>query len=66
MMATYLRGERDLGRVAPDAEVDTLAPTLIGKVHLLFTDWGGEPVAADAVDKVVISVVPGMWPQPAA
>jgi AcrR family transcriptional regulator len=30
MIADYLTAERDLGRIAPDADVDTLAPALIG------------------------------------
>jgi hypothetical protein len=36
MIASYLTAERDLGRIAADADVDTLAPTLIGAGHLLF------------------------------
>jgi hypothetical protein len=30
MIAGYLTAERDRGRIASDADVDTLAPTLIG------------------------------------
>ena len=29
MIASYLVAERDLGRVAADADIDTLAPTLV-------------------------------------
>ena len=38
MIADYLAAERDLGRIAADADVDALAPTLIGAGHLLFAD----------------------------
>ena len=56
-IAGYLRAERDLGRIAAGADVDVLAPTLIGAVQLLFTEHrGGEP-AAGAVHKVVVTVL---------
>ena len=41
MIADYLTAERDLGRIAADADVATLAPTLIGAAHLLFADRTG-------------------------
>jgi AcrR family transcriptional regulator len=44
----YLARERDLGRLAPDTDVDTLAPMLIGTAHLLATDSGG--AAPDVAD----------------
>jgi len=47
MVNGYLVAERDLGRVAAGADISTLAPTLIGAVHLLFTDTDGAPEAAD-------------------
>ena len=56
MVAGYLAAERDLGRVAADADIGTLAPTLIGAVHLLFTDADGTPEAA-AVARVVSAVL---------
>ena len=34
MIAAYLAAERDLGRIAADADVDTLAAMLIGTTHL--------------------------------
>src|SRR5438067_486547 len=46
MIAGYLAAERDLGRVAADADVDTLAFTLIGAGHLLFADRESTPPAA--------------------
>jgi AcrR family transcriptional regulator len=57
MLAAYLTAERDLGRIAPDADVDTLAPTLIGAGHLLFADRTGAPPDAAAVHRMVTTVV---------
>ncbi|MGI5154356.1 TetR/AcrR family transcriptional regulator [Microbispora sp. CA-102843] len=60
MLASYLTAERDLGRIAPDADVDTLAPTLLGASHLLFADRDGGPPQADAVHKMVTTVIAGV------
>jgi AcrR family transcriptional regulator len=60
MIAEYLAAERELGRIAPDAEVDGLAPTLIGAGHLLFADRTGAPPDAAAVRKMVTTVVGGV------
>jgi AcrR family transcriptional regulator len=56
MVAGYLAAERDLGRVAADADIGTLAPTLIGAAHLLFTDADGAPEPA-AVARTVAAVL---------
>lgn len=42
MVAGYLAAERDLGRIPADADVDLLAPTLVGAAHLLFADAEGD------------------------
>jgi hypothetical protein len=63
MVADYLTAERDLGRVAADADVDTLAPTLIGAAHLLFADRTGAPPEASAVRKMVTTVLAGVVQQ---
>src|SRR5882757_10059983 len=60
MIATYLTAERDLGRIAADADVDTLALTLIGTGHLHFADRKGTPPDADAVRTVVAAVIAGV------
>src|SRR5215207_350293 len=57
MIASYLTAERDLGRIAADADVDTLAPTLIGAGHLLFADPEGTPPEVGAVDNIVTTVI---------
>jgi AcrR family transcriptional regulator len=64
MIASYLSAERDLGRIAADADVDTLAPTLIGAGHLLFAGRDGLPPDAEEVRKVVTAVLPGADPEP--
>jgi AcrR family transcriptional regulator len=60
MLAAYLAAERDLGRVAAEADVDTLALTLIGAGHLLFAGRDGTPPEAGAVDKVVATTLAGV------
>lgn len=60
MVADYLTAERDLGRIAAGADVDVLAPTLIGAGHLLFADRTGQPPTADAVRRMVSTVMQGV------
>ncbi|MET7718628.1 TetR family transcriptional regulator [Streptomyces sp. NPDC005407] len=62
MIASYLTIERELGRIAADADIDTLAPTLIGTGHLLFADRKGTPPEAEAVHKVVTTAIAGLRP----
>ncbi|MGP3971132.1 TetR/AcrR family transcriptional regulator [Streptomyces sp. 6N223] len=57
MIASYLAAERELGRVPADADVDTLAPALIGAAHLLFADRKGAPPEPGAVRRVVSTVI---------
>jgi AcrR family transcriptional regulator len=64
MIAAYLAAERDLGRIAADADVDTLAAMLIGTAHLLFADRSGSAPEADAVHKVVTTVIAGVVQAP--
>lgn len=56
LVAGYLTAERDLGRITAAADIGTLAPTLIGAAHLLFTDADGTPGPA-AVARVVDTVL---------
>jgi AcrR family transcriptional regulator len=62
MIAAYLAAERDLGRVAPHADVDALAPMLIGTAHLLYADRTGSRPAAAVVRTVVTTVIAGAVP----
>ncbi|MFH8750720.1 TetR/AcrR family transcriptional regulator [Streptomyces rimosus] len=59
-LASYLAAERELGRIAPDADIDSLAPTLIGSGHLLFADRMGERPGGEAVRRVVAAVMGGV------
>ncbi|MFD0264793.1 TetR/AcrR family transcriptional regulator [Kitasatospora indigofera] len=65
MIADYLAAEREAGRIAADADVDTLAPTLIGAGHLLFAGAAGTPPESEALRKTVATVLAGVLPQPA-
>ncbi|TGB13979.1 TetR/AcrR family transcriptional regulator [Streptomyces sp. MZ04] len=65
MLASYLTAERELGRITPDADITTLAPTLIGAGHLLFADRKGTPPEAEAVQKIVTTVLAGAVRGPA-
>ncbi|MEV4537880.1 hypothetical protein AB0J82_29285 [Asanoa sp. NPDC049518] len=55
MIARYLAAERDLGRLARDADLDILGLTLIGSGHLVFA--GGEAAEPEAVHRRVASVL---------
>jgi len=63
MIAAYLSAERDLGRIATDADVDMLGPMLIGAGHLLFADRNATPPEAGAVRKMVTTVLGGALPR---
>jgi AcrR family transcriptional regulator len=56
MVADYLAAERDLGRIAADADIAALAPTLIGAAHLQFTEADGTPEPA-SVARAVAAVL---------
>jgi AcrR family transcriptional regulator len=66
MIGDYLTAERDLGRIAADADVATLAPTLIGAAHLLYADRTGTPPDPEAVRKMVTTVIGGVVQDPRA
>jgi AcrR family transcriptional regulator len=57
MIGGYLSAERELGRIAADADVGTLAATLIGAAHLLFADTDGAEPDAPAVSRMVLTVI---------
>jgi AcrR family transcriptional regulator len=61
-VAGYLAAERDLGRIAAGADIGTLAPTLIGAAHLLFAEADGAPPDADAIARVIVTVLAGAVP----
>jgi len=57
MIASCLVAEQDLGPHAADADVDMLAPALIGAGHLLFAGREGVPMEVGAVRKMVTTVI---------
>jgi AcrR family transcriptional regulator len=57
MIASYLTDECELGRIAADSDIDSLAVSLIGAGHMLFAGREGAPPGAEAVDKVVTTVI---------
>ncbi|MFE5505086.1 TetR/AcrR family transcriptional regulator [Amycolatopsis japonica] len=57
MIGGYLKAERDLGRIAEDADVETLAATLIGATHLLYADRTAPAPEIAQVRKVVETVI---------
>ncbi|MFI6365967.1 TetR/AcrR family transcriptional regulator [Nocardia sp. NPDC050630] len=56
-ISTYLTAEREFGRIAADADIDSLTLSLVGGGHLLFTDRDSGPPTTAAVDKFVTSVI---------
>ena len=62
MIAGYLTAERDHGRIASEADIDTLAPTLIGAAHLLYTERQDSPPEPAAVRRVVTTVLASAVP----
>jgi hypothetical protein len=60
MVTAYLTGEQALGRVAATADISTLSPTLVGSLHLLFTDRESGSPDAEVLHKVVETVMQGV------
>jgi AcrR family transcriptional regulator len=64
--AAYLRAEKRLGRISPDADVETLALALIGALHHLFVSGRAGPNLAQRVDQIVLALFRGVVTQPIA
>ncbi len=58
-VSAYLADERARGCVAPDADLDSLALSLVGGGHLLFADRDPGPPTEDTVHRLVVSVLAG-------
>ncbi|HEY8481271.1 MAG TPA: TetR family transcriptional regulator [Spirillospora sp.] len=65
-VASYLAAERDLGRIAADADVEALAPALLGAGHLQFADRTAPPPDREAVRSTVTTILGGLLRRPAA
>ncbi len=62
LLADYLAAEQSLGRLTPTADVQTLAPTLIGAGHLLFADRTAQPPNHAALHKMITTVLSSALP----
>jgi AcrR family transcriptional regulator len=56
-ISAYLTDERERGRIAADADIDSLTLSLVGGAHLLFTDRDPGPPTTSAVEKFVAAVI---------
>lgn len=56
-ISAYLADERERGRIAADADIDSLTLSLVGGGHLLFADRDPCPPATAAVHKLVTAVI---------
>lgn len=65
-LSDYLEAERGLGRIASNADVQTLALTLTGSGHLLFASELGRIPDEAATQEVVESILSSAKPAPAA
>jgi AcrR family transcriptional regulator len=64
MLAAYLAAERERGRIAADAEVDTHALMLVGVGHMLFAGESGALPDTEAVREVVATTLVGVLREP--
>ena len=61
----YLEAEKKLGRIAADADTQTIAFTLLGSVHhLMVTNPAGLPDLPRRVRRIVEALAAGMQPDP--
>ena len=56
-VSAYLADERDRGRIAADADIDSLTFSLVGGGHLLFSDREPGPPSAATVTRFVATVL---------
>ncbi|MFF1923292.1 TetR/AcrR family transcriptional regulator [Streptomyces sp. NPDC058221] len=63
-VCAYLADERGIGRIAADADIDSLTLSLVGGGHLLFADRDPDPPATATVDKLVTTALAGVLPGP--
>lgn len=56
-VSAYLADERELGRIAADADIDSLTLSLVGGGHLLFADRDPGPPTTASVTRLVTTVL---------
>lgn len=59
MVSAYLIAEQEAGRVGGTVDIEVLSPTLIGSVHMLYTNRENGPPDIEAVRQVVSTVMRG-------
>lgn len=64
-ISVYLADERELGRIAADADIDSLTLSLVGGGHLLFVDRDPDPPSRAAVNKLVTAIIAAVLTEPA-
>jgi AcrR family transcriptional regulator len=60
MVSAYLTAEQQYGRVTADTDISTLAPTLIGAVHLRVADREEQPAQTQDLRPFVQTVLGGV------
>lgn len=61
-VSAYLAEEREIGRIAPDADIDSLTLSLVGGGHLLFAARDPNPPSRATVHKLVTTALAGVLP----
>ncbi|MEU6762509.1 TetR/AcrR family transcriptional regulator [Streptomyces sp. NPDC046853] len=56
-ISAYLADERERGRIAADADIDSLTLSLVGGGHLLFADRDSGPPTTETVSNLVTAVI---------
>lgn len=62
-ICAYLADERELGRIAADADINSLALSPVGGGHLVFADRDPGPQATAVVNKPVTAVIADAVPR---
>lgn len=62
MIAAYLTAERGLGRIAIDADVDTIALILVGGAHLVLAAPDVTSPSDDEIRRLVTTAIAGIQP----
>lgn len=56
-ISAYLADERELGRIAADADIDSLTLSLVGGGHLVLTERDPGPPATAVIRRLVTAVI---------
>jgi len=64
MIASYLHAERELGRIAANADTDTLAFALTASAIVHWTSRDGAPPEPETIRKIITALIPDGIPLP--